>query len=68
MDEDLQERYFVFDGFEKGVEAQVITEGDPLVPHADGGAGATRTDSLGDCFRNSAEMIAEAKAGGGVHT
>ena len=53
---------------EKEVEVQLRVKGEPLVPHSDVGTGTARTDSLGDCFRNSAEMIAEAKAGGGVHT
>ena len=30
MEEDLKEGYFVFDGFEKGVEAQLIGVDKPL--------------------------------------
>ena len=37
------------------MEAHVIAEVEPFVPVRDGRAGATRTDSLGDCFLSKAE-------------
>ena len=67
-EEDLKDGNFVAEGFEKGVEAQVMAELFPLAPVGDGASGATRTDSLAHCFRCNAERIPEISCGGGVHT
>ena len=56
------------EGFEKGVDAKLITEVESLLPLPDVGGGTTRRDSLGDCLDSSAEMIAETNAIGGVQT
>ena len=50
------------------MEAHVIAEVEPFVPVRDGRAGATRADSLGDCFLSKAEITEEVIPDGGVHT
>ena len=46
LGENLEERYFVLDGLEYGVDAQFSCELGPLDPVGIGGAGALRSDSL----------------------
>jgi len=58
----------VREGFEKGVEAQLIGELDPLVPVLDGARGSRRMDSLGDRFLSSAETTADTSLEGGVQS
>ena len=68
FDEDLKDGNFVLEGLEKGVEAQLRGEVEPLLPRRDGGLGSTRRYSLGDCFLRSAESIAETNCDVGVQT
>ena len=54
MEEDLKEGYFVFDGFEKGVEAQGSGISEPLLPVCVGAGGSIRSDStLYVCLRST---------------
>ena len=68
VDEYLKDWNFVLEGFEKGLEAQVIAEVDPLLPLSDASGGSTRSNSVGDCFRINSKMIAEINTDGGVQT
>ena len=68
LGEDLKDWNFVFEGLEKGVEAQFSCEGEPDVPDGVGIGGTTRSDSLRDCFLSSAEITAETICGDGVQT
>ena len=65
-EEDLKEGYFVLDGLEKGVEAQLICVLDPFVPLCITGGGASSRDSTVDVFRCSAEVAAERICDDGV--
>ena len=66
MEEDLKDGYFVLEGFEKGVEAQLICVLDPLGPVSSGGGGTTRSDSTADVFLRKAKITAEVSCAGGV--
>jgi hypothetical protein len=57
--EELQERNFVLEGFEKGVEAQVTGETDPFGPSCGTASVAARRDSLEDGSLSNAEVTAE---------
>ena len=50
---------FVFDGVEKGVEAQEIGVLDPLIPVGVAGGGATSANSTLHVLRSSAKIVAE---------
>jgi hypothetical protein len=56
---DLQERNFVMEGLEKGVEAQVTGEIDPLPPGFDAARCVARRDSLEDGCLSNAKVTAE---------
>ena len=57
---------FVLECFEKGFEAQVIAEVDPLLPLSNANGGSTSSDSIGDCFCSNVVIIAETNTDGGV--
>jgi len=59
LGKDLKEWYFVLEGLEKGVEAQVKGKSKPEVPGCVGAGGSTRRDSLLDCCLSKAEVTAE---------
>ena len=46
LGEDLKEGYLVVEGLEKGVDAQISSERDPLVPCSGGAGSAAGRDSL----------------------
>ena len=50
---------FVFDGVEKGVEAQEIGVLDPLIPVRVAGGGAASANSTLHVLRSKAEVVAE---------
>ncbi len=64
--EDLQHWFFVLEGLEKGVDAQLSCELGPLIPGSDGLGGITSSDSCLDCFLSSAEVTAESICSDGV--
>jgi hypothetical protein len=66
--EDLKEWYFVFEGLEKGVDAQLICEHEPLLPGCVGGNGSTSRDSLLHCFLSSAIITVEVICGVGCQS
>ena len=68
MDEDLKYWNFSLEGFEKGVQSQVIVEVDTLLPLSDESSGSNSIDYLGDCFCSNTEMIAETNTDDGVQT
>ena len=55
----MKDWYFVLDGVEKGVEAQVSGEQDPLIPLCVTGSGTASRDSLVDVVRRRAEITEE---------
>ena len=57
--EDLYDWYFVFDGFEKGVEAQESSVFSSLGPMGVGGSGSTHRYSVLHVFMRSAEITEE---------
>ena len=59
VEEDLENRYFVLDGLEKGVEAQFSCELGPFVPLGVAGGGTAKRDSGVDGFRCSAKIVDE---------
>ena len=65
---DLKHWYFVLEGLEKGVEAQLSCELSPLIPGSDGLGGITSSDSCLDCFLSSAEVMAESICSDGVQS
>lgn len=58
----MDDGYFIFDGFEKGVEAQESGVLDPFGPVGVGGRGATSRDSKLHVFMRSAEITEEMSA------
>jgi hypothetical protein len=69
LGEDLKDWNLVFEGLEKGVEAQLSgDEIEPDVPDSVGIGGTTRSDSRCDRFLSSAEITAETICGDGVQT
>ena len=58
--------YFVLDGLEKGVEAQVTGVVDPFSPVCVGGGGASSGDAMLDVFMRSAEITDEVSCALGV--
>ena len=69
LGEDLKDWNLVFEGLEKGVEAQLSgDEIKPDVPDGVGIGGTTRSDSRCDCFLSRAEITAETIGCDGVQT
>lgn len=62
LGKDLWERYLVFEGFEKGIEGQLKTEGLSLFPSSCGGAGLDRRD-----FGLDSLVCKACKDHGGIH-
>ena len=66
VEEDLNDGYFVLDGLELGVDAQLSSEGGPLGPVGVAGGGAASRDSTLHVFLCKAEITAERSEGVGV--
>ena len=64
VEEDLNDWYFVLDGFEKGVEAQLMRVVGPDLPVAIAGGGTAIRDSTLHVFLSSAEVTEEISCGG----
>ncbi len=62
----VKERYFVIEGLEKGVDAQVTGEGNPLIPCCGAAGCAARRDSREEGFLSNAEVTAETMCFDGV--
>ena len=65
-EEDLYNWYFVFDGLEKGVQAQEIGVADPFLPVGIGGGGSTSRDATLHILLRRAEITAEVNCNDGV--
>ena len=59
VQEDLYDWYFVFDGFEKGTEAQLIGVCGPELPVLVTGGGSTVRDAALNIFLSKAEITKE---------
>ena len=58
-EEDLKHGYFILDGLEKGIDAQVSCVLDPFLPVGIGGGGSTSRDPALHFFMRSTEITAE---------